>query len=135
MNNVHILKRLFSQLINYIIYYLISFGVFFALLYFSKINLPTYIVLSICLGFIIHIVLGSLITFLSKKISIGGLFFQIKVVSAEEKNPKFSQIFLRTFYEAILVFLIFDFLFLIIKKTSRSAIDRLSSTFLITILD
>ena len=133
MNNVSFIKRLFVQLINYLNYYLLGFGVLLTPFVLNYINLPLYLILSIVSGILFHWILGSLITFASKYLSIGGAMFKVKIVSAEEKNPKFSQILVRTVFESVLVLLILDYFHLLFRKTSRSAIDRASSTFLIDI--
>ena len=133
MNNVSFIKRIFAQLINLLIYYLLGFGALLAPFVLNYFDLAVYIILSLVAGLLFHWILGGLVSFASKYLSIGGAMFKIRIVSAEEKEPKFSQILVRTVFESVLILLILDYFHLVFRKTSRSAIDRASSTFLIDI--
>lgn len=131
MNNVSFIKRVFAQIINYIIYFLLGYGSVVALLILKIVNPLTYAFIGYGASFLFRILFALLITATSKYLSIGGVFFKIRIVAQEEKDPKFNQIIIRILFESLIFFLTLDFVYLLLKRTARSVIDRASGTFLI----
>lgn len=132
MNTAGIFKRIFIYLFDLAL----SFAFGLILLCFipvlSLLNDFIYIILSIILGFILYFLYVFIVLYLTNGYTLFSFFFSCKIVVASEKKIAISKCIIRALFECLIIFPFIDLIFLIVHRSGRGVIDRVSDTYMIS---
>lgn len=131
METVSLLKRLFIYAINALVFSAIGLTALLPFLLNFGLPLVWYIILGVTLALFLSLVINFLTLWLSKGYTFISFLFAVKVVGIEEKSVSQKQAIIRVLCETLLIFAIFDVIYLIKNRTERGVVDRLSDTFMI----
>ncbi|MCD8204157.1 MAG: RDD family protein [Coprobacillus sp.] len=130
MNFISLGKRVLIYLLDFVLVGLVSFLGLIALYYNGHWNVTVYLLTSTA----VHIELLFLYEFLCVYFTSGYTLFSFicngRVVSREER-VSLSAATLRALYECVVIFPIVDLLYLLIKRSDLSVVDRLSETYFV----
>ena len=131
MKTITFNKRLFIYLIDVTIYSGLAFLSAYPFIFIYKLHIILDIL--IIIGFIL--IYSFLINFLLLKMfrgyTIVSAIFGVKVVGTGEKKITTNQAFIRSLNQALWILLLYDLIYILINRTQRGIIDRLTDTFMV----
>ena len=131
METVSLFKRALIYFLNSLLFTALGLSVALPLLLLVKIHVVFYILIGVAIAYIASLFINVFLLTKTKGYSIPSFFFSVKVVGVEEKDITVKQAYIRMLCETLLIFAIIDCVYLIINRTERGVIDRLSDTFMI----
>ena len=131
METARLSKRVWTYIINLVLYLGLGFGS--AVPFLTLLNVPVvaYVFIALGIGAVLSFLVDILIVFLSHGYTIGSALVGIKYVASDGKKLSTKQIVVRSSSESIIIFVFFDLIYFLMNRTERGVIDRLSDSFAI----
>ena len=126
-------KRIWSYILNLIIYMIIGFSSSLPFLLVLHLHWALYILISLGITITSAMVISFLLLVITKGFNIGSAIFGVKYVGVRNEGITGKQAFVRAMAEAIIIFPLFDLFYFWKNRTERGVIDRLTNTFAIDI--
>ncbi len=126
-------KRVWSYILNLIIYMIIGFSSSLPFLLVLHLHWALYILISLGITIVSAMVISFLLLVITKGFNIGSAVFGVKYVGVRNERISGRQAFVRAMAEAIFIFPLFDLFYFWKNRTERGVIDRLTNTFAIDI--
>ena len=126
-------KRVWLYIINLIFHLGVSFGGASPFLIVLHFHLLYYILISLGIAIIFSFIFDFLLMIITHGYTLGSALVGVKYVASNGQKITKGQAFLRSGSETLVIFALIDLLYLVINRTERGAIDRLSDSFAIDI--
>ncbi|MCD8195075.1 MAG: RDD family protein [Coprobacillus sp.] len=135
MNAVKLYKRTLAYILDYLIWVIVSFLVLLFLYTREYVGVSMYIVYSIVGAIVLMFFYTLICEYASHGYTFFSFAFSFRIVREDQNRLKASDTTLRALLECLGIFPILDFIYLLVKRTNRGAIDRVTNTFAVSTKD
>ena len=131
METAALSKRIWTYIINLLVYNGVGFASALPFLLVVKLHPFFYVLIGLGFAMIISLLFECFVLKISKGYTIASAIFKVKFVSSDGSVIDNKQILIRAAFESIVIFALFDLIYFLKNQTERGAIDRLSDSFAI----
>ena len=124
-------KRIWSYIINLILYVGFGFGVCAVFYILFSLHPLIYVLISLGEAIVSSFIFDCLLMRGTHGRTIGSAIMGVKYVASDGKRLSGKQILIRSSSESIVIFVFFDLIYFLKNRTERGVIDRLSDSFAI----
>ena len=131
METARLSKRIWVYLINLLFYLGLGFSIASPVIVAAHLHVLIYLAVAFGISIILSVFFDLFLLSISKGYNLGSAICGVKYVSSNGSVISKRQALIRSIYESIIIFVVFDWIYFLKNRTERGVIDRLSDSFAI----